>query len=76
MAIVLPLRKSSLRKMIQERHNNHEINLMVLEKLKPIVRSGAEHGDLKVIQKKIITVDGPINRHQFNKLKNSSFSKF
>ena len=49
MAIVLPLRKSSLRKMIQERHNNREINLTVLEKLKPIlyhIFSG--HGDLKV----------------------------
>ena len=49
MAIVLPLRKSSLRKMIQERHNNQrDINLTVLEKLKPIVCYNADHGDLKV----------------------------
>ena len=50
MAIVLPLRKSSLRKMIQERHNNQrDINLTVLEKLKPIVCDiDYQHGDLKV----------------------------
>ena len=49
MAIVLPLRKSSLRKMIQNGHNNRDINLKVLEKLKPIVCNRyAHHGDLKV----------------------------
>ena len=49
MAIVLPLRKSSLRKMIQKGHNNQDINLIVLAKLKPIVcRSADQHGDLKV----------------------------
>ena len=48
MAIVLPLRKSSLRKMVQERHNNRDINLTVLEKLKPIVCKYNQHGDLKV----------------------------
>ena len=35
--------------MIQERHNNHDINLTVLEKLKPIVcNNDYQHGDLKV----------------------------
>ena len=52
MAIVLPLRKSSLRQMIQERHNNPDINLTVLEKLKPIVCGDYDqHGDLKVNSK-------------------------
>ena len=51
MAIVLPLRKSSLRKMIQERHNNRDINLTVLEKLKPYVCGYDDHGDLKVKSK-------------------------
>ena len=55
MVIVLPLRKSSLRKMIQERHNNREINLTVLEKLKPIVSADfQEHGDLKVSSNVIV----------------------
>ena len=55
MAIVLPLRKSSLRKMIQNGHNNQDINLMVLEKLIPIVcRSADQHGDLKVSLKKVV----------------------
>ena len=56
MAIVLPLRKSSLRKMIQMGHNNQDINLNVLAKLKPIVCGGVDgqHGDLKVIKKIII----------------------
>ena len=48
MAIVLPLRKSSLRKMIQMGHNNQDINLKVLAKLKPIVFNNDSHGDLKV----------------------------
>ena len=49
MAIVLPLRKSSLRKMIQERHNNQrDINLTVLKKLKSILCGADTHGDLKV----------------------------
>ena len=50
MVIVLPLRKSSLRKMIQSRHNNRAINLTVLEKLRPIVCDNDydHHGDLKV----------------------------
>ena len=48
MAIVLPVRKSSLRKMIQERHNNRDINLTVLERLKPLVSVSIDHGDLKV----------------------------
>ena len=48
MAIVLPLRKSSLRKMIEKRHNNQEVNLKVLAKLKPIVCNYVDHGDLKV----------------------------
>ena len=53
MAIVLPLKKSSLRKMIEEGHNDKDINLKVLEKLKPIVCSEYNsHGDLKVITKK------------------------
>ena len=53
MAIVLPLRKSSLRKMIQNGHNNQDINLTVLAKLKPIVCSELKsHGDLKVSFKK------------------------
>ena len=52
MAIVLPLRKSSLRKMIQNRHNNRDINLTVLAKLKPIVHSDVGHGDLKVSSNK------------------------
>ena len=49
MIIVLPLRKSSFRKMIKERHNNRQINLTVLESLKPIVCGGwyHQHGDLK-----------------------------
>ena len=50
MIIVLPLRKSSFRKMIKERHNNRQINLKVLEKLKPVVcdeYSDNQHGDLK-----------------------------
>ena len=49
MIIVLPLRKLSFRKMIEERHNNRQINLTVLEKLKPIVCSSRlnQHGDLK-----------------------------
>ena len=52
MAIVLPLRKASLRKMIQERHNNQrDINLTVLEKLKTIVCENYQHGDLKVSSK-------------------------
>ena len=46
--IVLPLRKSSLRKMIEKGHNNRQINLTVLENLKPIVcDSNYQHGDLK-----------------------------
>ena len=54
MAIVLPLRKSSLRKMIEKRHNNQEVNLKVLAKLKPIVCSGGyQHGDLKVNSKNL-----------------------
>ena len=48
MAIVLPLRKTSLRKMIQNGHNNRDINLTVLAKLKPIVCNVESHGDLKV----------------------------
>ena len=52
MAIVLPLKKSSLRKMIQNGHNNQDINLTVLAKLKPIVLSIDNHGDLKVNSKK------------------------
>ena len=56
--IVLPLQKSSLRKMIQERHNNRDINLMVLEKLKPIVcGQNNQHGDLKVNLEKRTTDD-------------------
>ena len=52
MAIVLPLRKTSLRKMIQNGHNNRDINLTILEKLKPIVCSlDYSHGDLKVNSK-------------------------
>ena len=51
MAIVLPLRKSSLRKMIQLGHNNQEVNLKVLAKLKPIVCNYVDHGDLKVNSK-------------------------
>ena len=48
MVIVLPLRKSSFRKMIQLGHNNREINLKVLETLKPIVCDiDVNHGDLK-----------------------------
>ena len=50
MIIVLPLRKSSFRKMIKEGHNNRQVNLKVLENLKPIVidPSGSyQHGDLK-----------------------------
>ena len=51
MIIVLPLRRSSFRKMIKERHNNRQINLTVLEKLKPIVCDSGfgafQHGDLK-----------------------------
>ena len=53
MAIVLPLKKSSLRKMIEERHNDKDINLKVLEKLKLVVcKTNDSHGDLKVIPKK------------------------
>ena len=52
MAIVLPLRKSSLRKMIQNGRNNQDINLKVLAKLKPIVCHRDSHGDLKVNSKK------------------------
>ena len=48
MVIVLPLKKSSLRKMIEERHNDKDINMKVLEKLKPIVCGPGFHGDLKV----------------------------
>ena len=48
MANFLPLLKSSLRKMIQNRHNNRDINLKVLAKLKPLVCNSNEHGDLKV----------------------------
>ena len=48
MIIVLPLRKSSFRKMINERHNNRQISLTVLESLKPIVCDRhCSHGDLK-----------------------------
>ena len=49
MIIVLPLRKSSFRKMIKERHNDRQINLKVLENLKPIVcdANWNQHGDLK-----------------------------
>ena len=49
MIIVLPLRKSSFREMIKERHNNQQINLKVLKNLKPIVCDHAfrQHGDLK-----------------------------
>ena len=48
MIIVLPLRKSSFRKMINERHNDKKINLQVLESLKPIVCGwDYQHGDLK-----------------------------
>ena len=48
MVIVLPLRKSSFRTMIQKGHNNREINLKVLEALKTIVcTEGYDHGDLK-----------------------------
>ena len=54
MAIVIPLRKSSLRKMIQNRHNNRDINLTVLAKLKPIAcNEFVNHGDLKVNSKKL-----------------------
>ena len=52
MANVLPLRKSSLRKMIQKGHNNQDINLTVLAKLKPIVLNIYNHGDLKVNSEK------------------------
>ena len=57
MANVLPLRKSSLRKMIQNGHNNRDISLTVLAKLKPIVLTDCvnrrdNHGDLKVNSKK------------------------
>ena len=54
LAIVLPLRKSSLRKMIQERHNDREINLKVLQTLKPLVcgEHDRQHGDLKVINQR------------------------
>ena len=48
MAMVLPLRKSSFRKMIQNRHNNQDVNLKILGKLKPIVCGTDQHGDLKV----------------------------
>ena len=57
MVIVLPLRKSSLRNMIHERHNDKEINLKVLQELKPIVCGAPydngpyHHGDIKVILK-------------------------
>ena len=52
MAIVLSLRKSSLRKMIQDRHTNRDINLTVLKKIKPIVSDKYyQHGDLKVNSK-------------------------
>ena len=48
MIIVLPLHKSSFRKMINERHNNRQVNLEVLENLKPIVYNQPyNHGDLK-----------------------------
>ena len=49
MILVLPLRKSSFRKIIEEGRNNRQINLTVLESLKPIVchRSPYQHGDLK-----------------------------
>ena len=49
MLIILPLRKSSFRKMIKEGHNNRQINLTVLENLKPIACGGQsyQHGDLK-----------------------------
>ena len=57
MAIVLPLRKSSLRKMIQNGHNNRDINLTVLAKLKSIVCRRDNHGDLKVNLKKHLFID-------------------
>ena len=48
MVIVLPLRRSSLRKMIQDGHNDRQINLRVLKSLRPIVcDSPYSHGDLK-----------------------------
>ena len=49
MVIVLPLRRSSLRKMIQDGHSDRQINLRVLKSLRPIVCSGlfCQHGDLK-----------------------------
>ena len=49
MIIVMPLRKSSFRKMIKEGQNNRQINFTVLKNLKPIVcaGSGYQHGDLK-----------------------------
>ena len=49
MIIVLPLRKSSFRKMINERHTNRKISLTVLENLKPILCNNhrIKHGDLK-----------------------------
>ena len=48
MVIVLPLWKSSLRQMIQQGHNNRQINLEILELLKPMVcRGDVQHGDLK-----------------------------
>ena len=48
MVIVLPVWKSSLRQMIQQGHNNRQINLEILKTLKPIVcGQNYEHGDLK-----------------------------
>ena len=49
MVVVLPLRKSTLRKMIQDGHNNREINLKILKRLRPLVRGdwNYQHGDLK-----------------------------
>ena len=52
MAIVSRVRKSSLRKMIQNGDNNRIINLTVLARLKQIVCSDEAHGDLKVIFRK------------------------
>ena len=49
MVIVVPLRRSSLRKMIQDGHTDRQINLRVLKSLKLIVCSPFyyQHGDLK-----------------------------